>query len=114
MQFYSRIHGSALNQIRGLIVKDKDNYTKRQLEIQEASLKLQEQTLAEKQASNAAKLKEKEQEAVVLAQTESNAFLGECTGCFGTGGKSLLCSIALIVQSFITLLARIHSPVFLI
>ena len=52
---------------------------KRQLEIQEASLKLQEQTLAEKQASNAAKLKEKEQEAVVLAQTESNAFLGECS-----------------------------------
>ena len=52
---------------------------KRSLDIQEKSLKLQELTLKEKQASNSAKVKEKEQEALVYSQTESNAFLGECS-----------------------------------
>ena len=45
---------------------------KRSLEIQEAALKLQELSLKEKQLSNAAKVKEKEDESSVLVDTESN------------------------------------------
>ena len=50
---------------------------KRSLQIQEASLKVQELALKEKQSSNALKAKEKEDEALVFAETESNIFLGE-------------------------------------
>ena len=51
----------------------------RSLEIQEASLKLQELTLQEKKDSTAAKEKEKAAEDLVLAETEANFFLGECS-----------------------------------
>ena len=51
----------------------------RSLEIQEAALKLQQLSLAEKQKSSAAKEKEKADENLILADTESNIFLGECS-----------------------------------
>ena len=51
----------------------------RSLEIQEASLKLQELTLQEKKDSTATKEKEKAAEDLVLAETEANFFLGECS-----------------------------------
>ena len=52
---------------------------KRSLQLQKSSLKIRELTLKEIQASNAAKAKEKEEEASILANTEANLFLGECS-----------------------------------
>ena len=52
---------------------------KKSLELQEATLKLQQLSYQEKKASAAAKVKEKEEEAIVLAETEANLFLGECS-----------------------------------
>ena len=52
---------------------------KRILDIQEQTLKLQELTLKEKQKSSHAKEQDKKEESLVLAETEANLFLGECS-----------------------------------
>ena len=51
----------------------------RSLEIQEATLKLQELTLDEKKRSNSVKVQQKLNEDKILAETEGNTFFGECS-----------------------------------
>ena len=52
---------------------------KRNLEIQEALLAVQQLTLQEKQKSNATKTKVREDDSKCLAETEGNLFFGECS-----------------------------------
>ena len=51
----------------------------RSLQIQEAALKLQELSLREQQQTNAGKVQDKADEDRILAETESNLVLGECS-----------------------------------
>ena len=52
---------------------------KKSLEIQERVLKVQEQSFQEQQKHSAAKVNEKEAEDLLVASTEANLFLGECS-----------------------------------
>ena len=50
---------------------------KRNIELQEKSLKLKEQSLQEKRKVIASQQQEKENDSLIMAKTESNLFLGE-------------------------------------
>ena len=52
---------------------------KRNLEFQKASLDFQQLTLEDRQQASAAQVQDKAEESRILAETESNTFLGECS-----------------------------------
>ena len=63
---------SRLNQLE-------QNNIERSLEVQELTLKVQQLTLQQKQEVNNAKKQGKVEEDLVMAETEANSFLGECS-----------------------------------